>query len=103
MKFATIFTLFFLLAIQNFVTKDKAYHFAAGYVFTHASHSVAVEWTNNEKVIKYGPLIACVMLGVSKELIDKYDSNPKSTFEWLDIAYTFGGGVTVISIDINKR
>ena len=40
---------------------------------------------------------------IPKELVDKYDSNPKSTFEWLDIAYTFGGGVTVISIDINKR
>ena len=50
--------------MQNFVSKDKAYHFAAGYVFTHATNSVAVEWTDNEKVIKYGPLIACIALGV---------------------------------------
>ena len=58
---------------------------------------------DNKKVIKYGPLVACIALGVGKELIDKYDSNPNSTFDWLDIAYTFGGGVTVVSIDINKR
>lgn len=95
--------IFFAITAQNFVSKDKAYHFAAGYVFTHATNSVAVTWTDNEKVIKYGPLIACIALGVGKELVDKYDSDPKSTFEWLDIAYTFGGGVTVISIDINKR
>ena len=41
--------------MQNFVSKDKAYHFAAGYVFTHATNSVAVTWTDNKKVIKYGP------------------------------------------------
>ena len=103
MKLVTIFTLFFLLTVQNFASKDKAYHFAAGYVFTHASHSVATTWTDNKKVIKYGPLVACIALGVGKELVDKYDSDPKSTFEWLDVAYTFGGGVTVISTDINKR
>jgi len=99
----TIALILSLLLMQNFASKDKAYHFAAGYVFTHASHSVAVTWTDNEKVIKYGPLVACIALGVGKELIDKYDSNPNSTFDWLDIAYTFGGGVTVVSIDINKR
>ena len=89
--------------MQNFASKDKAYHFAAGYVFTHASHSVAVTWTDNEKVIKYGPLIACIALGVGKELIDKYDSDPKSTFEWQDMLYTTGGGVTLISFTIGKR
>ncbi len=99
----TVALILSLLLMQNFVSKDKAFHFTAGYVFTHATHSVAVEWTDNEKVIKYGPIIACIALGVGKELVDKYDSDPKSTFEWLDIAYTFGGGVTVISIDINKR
>lgn len=99
----TIALILSLLLMQNFASKDKAFHFAAGYVVTHATHSVAVEWTNNKKVIKYGPLIACIALGVGKELVDKYDSDPKSTFEWLDIAYTFGGGVTFISIDINKR
>ena len=42
-------------------------------------------------------------VSVGKELVDKYDSDPKSKFEWLDIAYTFGGGITLISFTINKR
>ena len=82
---------------------DKAYHFAAGYVVTHAANSMAVQWTDNEKVIKYGPIIACIAVGVGKELVDKYDSDPKSTFELLDIAYTAGGGITLISFTINKK
>ena len=99
----TIALILSLLLIQNLVSKDKAYHFAAGYVFAHATNSVTVTWTDNKKVIKYGPLIACIALGVGKELVDKYDSDPKSTFEWLDIAYTTGGGITLITIDIKKR
>ena len=83
--------------------KDYAYHFAAGYVTAHATRSVIVEYTDNEKLIKFGPLIAAVSIGVAKELKDKYDSNPKSTFEWQDMLYTAGGGVTLISFTINKR
>ena len=83
--------------------KDKAMHFAFGYVTTHAAKSIIPEYTDNKKVIKYGPIIACLAVGVGKELVDKYDSNPKSTFEWLDIAYTTGGGITLITIDIKKR
>ena len=82
--------------------KDYAYHFAAGYLTAHATRSIIVEYTDNEKFIKFGPLIAAISIGVAKELKDKYDSNPKSTFEWLDIAYTAGGGITLITIDINK-
>jgi hypothetical protein len=83
--------------------KDKAMHFAFGYVTAHATNSIILEHTDNKKIIKYGPIIACVAVGIGKELVDKYDSDPKSTFEWLDIAYTAGGGVTLISFTINKR
>jgi uncharacterized membrane protein YjdF len=83
--------------------KDKAMHFAFGYVTTHAAKSIIPEYTDNKKIIKYGPIIMCIAVGVGKELVDKYDSNPKSTFEWLDIAYTAGGGITLITIDIKKK
>lgn len=80
--------------------KDKVFHFGAGYIITHAAYSIIPEYTDNKKVIKYGPIILCLASGVAKELVDKYDSDPKSTFEWADIAYTSGGGFTFISIKI---
>ncbi len=93
-----------LLVVQTPVfRKDYAYHFAAGYITAHATRRIIVEYTDNEKLIKFGPLFAAVSIGVAKELKDKYDSNPKSTFEWQDMLYTTGGGVTLISFTINKR
>jgi len=83
--------------------KDYAYHFAAGYIVAHATKSIIVEHTDNKKLIKFGPLVAAVAIGVAKEVKDKYDSNPKSTFEWQDMIYTAGGGVTLVSFTINKR
>ena len=83
--------------------KDYAMHFAAGYITAHATRSIIVEYTDNKKLIKFGPLVAAITIGVTKELVDKYDSNPKSTFEWQDMMYTAGGGVTLISFTINKR
>jgi len=83
--------------------KDYAMHFAAGYVAAHATRGIIVEYTDNKKLIKFGPLVAAVTLGVTKELVDKYDSDPKSTFEWQDMLYTAGGGITLISFTINKR
>ncbi len=94
----------FLLLIQTPVfKKDYAMHFAAGYITAHAARSVIVEYTDDKKIIKLGPLVAAITIGVTKELVDKYDSNPKSTFEWQDMLYTAGGGVTLISFTINKR
>jgi len=103
MKYLLILTISTLLVVQNYFGKDKAMHFAAGYITSHASNSIIVEYTDNKKVIKYGPVIACIAVGVAKELVDKYDSDPKSTFEWLDIAYTTGGGITFLTIDIGKK
>ncbi len=94
----------FVLLVQTPVfKKDYAYHFAAGYIAAHATKSIIIEHTENKKLIKFGPLIAAVTIGVAKELKDKYDSNPKSTFEWQDMLYTAGGGVTLISFTINKK
>ena len=78
-------------------------HFAAGYITAHAARSVIIEYTDDKRIIKLGPLVAAITIGVTKELVDKYDSNPKSTFEWQDMLYTAGGGVTLISFTINKR
>mgnify|MGYP003109201333 CR=1 FL=1 len=96
----TVYTLFLL---QSFIAKDKIMHFSVGYITSHASSSIIVEYTDNKKLIKYGPILACLVVGVGKELVDKYDSDPKSTFEVLDIAYTVGGGITLLSIDIGKK
>ena len=96
--------IFLVLIVQTPVfKKDYAYHFAAGYITAHATRNVIIEYTDNEKFIKFGPLAAAVTIGVAKELKDKYDSNPKSTFEWQDMLYTAGGGITLISFTINKR
>ena len=83
--------------------KDKAMHFAFGYVTVHAAQSIIPEYTDNKKIIKYGPIIMCLAVSVGKELVDKYDSDPKSTFELADMAYTVGGGITLITIDIKKK
>ena len=93
-----------LMVVQTPVfRKDYAYHFAAGYITAHATRSIIVEYTDNKKFIKFGPLVAAVTIGAAKELVDKYDSNPKSTFEWQDMLYTASGGVTLISFTINKK
>ena len=93
-----------LIMIQTPVfKKDYAYHFAAGYLTAHATRGIIVEYTDNEKLIRFRPLVAAVSIGIAKELRDKYDSNSKSTFEWQDMIYTAGGGVTLISFTINKR
>ena len=84
------------------VRNDYISHFAVGYTSAHLAYTVFPKITNNKKVIKYGPLIFCVALGVAKELSDKYDSNPKTTFEWEDIALTTGGSITLLTIEINK-
>ena len=103
MKNLFYITLFLLLIQAPVFKKDYAYHFAAGYIAAHATKSIIVEHTDNKKLIKFGPLIAAVTIGVAKELKDKYDSNPKSKFEWQDMIYTAGGGVTLISFTINKK
>ena len=48
--------------------KDKAMHFAFGYVTTHAAKSIIPEYTDNKKIIKYGPILACVVLALAKNL-----------------------------------
>ena len=103
MKNLFYITLFLLLIQTPVFKKDYAYHFAAGYIAAHATKSIIVEHTDNKKLIKFGPLIAAVTIGVAKELKDKHDSNPKSTFEWQDMLYTAGGGITLISFTINKK
>ena len=103
MKYLLV-TLLSIMIVQTHVfKKDYAMHFAAGYITAHATRSIIVEYTDNKKLIKFGPLVAAITIGVTKELVDKYDSNPKSTFEWQDMIYTAGGGVTLISFTINKR
>ena len=94
MKYLFISLFVILLSAQSLIKKDKVFHFGAGYVITHAAYSIIPEYTDNKKVIKYGPIILCLASGVAKELVDK------STFEWADIAYTSGGGFTFISIKI---
>ena len=103
MKNLLVIIIALMVMIQPIVRKDKVMHFAVGYVSAHASKSIIIQYTDNKKVIKYGPIITCVALGVAKELIDKYDSNPKTTFEWEDIAFTTGGGITLLSIDIGNK
>ena len=103
MKYFFIIAVLLVVISDPIIKKDKAMHFAFGYVTAHAANSMILEYTDNKKVIKYGPIIACLAVGIGKELVDKYDSNTKSTFEWLDIAYTAGGGITLITIDIKKR
>ena len=103
MKYFLIIAALLIVISDPIIKKDKAMHFSFGYITTHAAKSIIPEYTDNKKIIKYGPIIACIAVGVGKELVDKYDSNPKSTFEWLDIGYTFGGGITLITIDIKKR
>jgi len=103
MKYLLVMLLSIMMVQTPVFKKDYAYHFAAGYITAHATRSIIIEYTDNEKFIKFGPLVAAVTIGVAKELKDKYDSNPKSTFEWQDMLYTAGGGVTLISFTINKR
>jgi len=103
MKYLLVMLLSLMMVQTPVFKKDYAMHFAAGYVTAHAARSIIVEYTDNKKLIKFGPLIAAITIGVTKELVDKYDSNPKSTFEWQDMLYTAGGGVTLISFTINKR
>jgi uncharacterized membrane protein YjdF len=103
MKNLLIITVMLAVMAQSIIQKDKAMHFAVGYVAAHTSKSVILQYTDNKKVIKYGPVVICIALGITKELIDKYDSNPRSTFEWEDIAFTTGGGITLLSIDIGKK
>ena len=103
MKYLLISILSLAMIQTPVFKKDYAYHFAAGYLTAHATRSIIVEYTENEKFIKFGPLVVAVAVGVAKELRDKYDSNPKSTFEWQDMIYTAGGGVTLISFTINKK
>jgi len=103
MKYLLIISLSLIIIQAPVFKKDYAYHFAAGYLTAHATRGIIVEYTDNEKLIKFGPLVAAITIGVAKELKDKYDSNPKSTFEWQDMIYTAGGGVTLISFTINKR
>jgi len=103
MKYLLVITLSLLVVQTPVFKKDYAMHFAAGYVTAHAARSIIVEYTDNKKLIKFGPLVAAITVGVTKELIDKYDSDPKSTFEWQDMLYTTGGGVTLISFTIGKR
>jgi hypothetical protein len=103
MKYLLVVALSLLMVQTPVFKKDYAYHFAAGYVTAHATRSIIIEYTDNEKIIKFGPLIAAVTIGVAKELRDKYDSNSRSTFEWQDMLYTAGGGITLISFTINKR
>ena len=103
MKYLPVVALSLLMVQTPVFKKDYAYHFAAGYVTAHATKGIIIEYTDNEKIIKFGPLIAAMTIGVAKELKDKYDSNPKSTFEWQDMLYTAGGGVTLISFTINKK
>jgi hypothetical protein len=103
MKYFFIITALLVVISDPIIKKDKAMHFAFGYVTAHATNSIILEYIDNKKVIKYGPILTCLAVGVGKELLDKYDSNHKSTFEWLDIGYTLGGGVTLISFTINKR
>jgi len=103
MKYLFVVLLSLMMVQTPVFKKDYAYHFAAGYLTAHATRSIIIEYTDNEKFIKFGPLVAAVTIGVAKELRDKYDSNPKSTFEWQDMLYTAGGGVTLISFTINKK
>ena len=103
MKYFFIVTALLVVISDPIIKKDKAMHFAFGYVTAHATNSMILEYTDNKKVIKYGPILACLAVGIGKELVDKYDSNPRSKFEWLDIAYTAGGGITLISFTINKK
>jgi hypothetical protein len=103
MKYLLVMLLSIIIAQTPVFKKDYAMHFAAGYITAHATRSIIIEYTDNEKFIKFGPLVAAITIGVTKELVDKYDSNPKSTFEWQDMLYTAGGGVTLISFTINKR
>ena len=103
MKYLLIISLSLIIIQAPVFKKDYAMHFAAGYITAHATRGIIVEYTDNEKLIKFGPLVAAITIGVAKELKDKYDSNPKSTFEWQDMIYTAGGGVTLISFTINKR
>lgn len=101
MKYLLITTLAVMLAWEPIIKKDKIMHFGAGYISAHAATNILPEYTDNKKVIKYGPFVACLVIGVTKELVDKYDSNPKSTFEWADIAYTAGGGITFFTISLD--
>ena len=103
MKYLLVAMLSLMIVQTPVFKKDYAMHFAAGYITAHATRSIIVEYTDNEKFIKLGPLVAAITIGVTKELVDKYDSNPKSTFEWQDMLYTAGGGVTLISFIINKK
>jgi hypothetical protein len=103
MKYLLVILLSLMMVQTPVFKKDYAYHFAAGYLTAHATRSIIVEYTDNKKFIKFGPLVAAVSIGIAKELRDKYDSNPKSTFEWQDMIYTASGGVTLISFTINKK
>ena len=103
MKYLPVALLSIMMVQTPVFKKDYAMHFAAGYITAHAARSIIIEYTDNKKFIKFGPLVAAVTIGVAKELVDKYDSNPKSTFEWQDMIYTAGGGVTLVSFTINKR
>ena len=103
MKYLLTISLSLIIIQTPVFKKDYAYHFTAGYLTAHATRGIILEYTDNEKLIKFGPLVAAITIGVAKELKDKYDSNPKSTFEWQDMLYTAGGGVTLISFTINKR
>ena len=103
MKYLLVIILSLTIMQITLPKKDKAMHFAFGYVTTHAAKSIIPEYTDNKKLIKYGPIIMCIAVSVGKELVDKYDSDPKSTFEWADMGYTVGGGITLITIDIKKR
>lgn len=106
MKYIILSLLASFLAVQFYtpiIRNDYISHFAVGYTSTHTAYLILPKITNNKKIIKYGPLVFCVALGVTKELIDKYDSNPKTMFEWEDIAFTTGGGITLLTIEINKN
>ena len=85
--FLTVILLSAVIA-QNYFGKDKIVHFGVGYVAAYTIHDTMLKYTKNEKILKFGPLAVCIGLGVAKELIDHYDSNPKSKFDIFDIAYT---------------
>ena len=72
------------------IKEDKANHFIYGTIITFLSLLVF-----NNIWISFG---ICLTIALFKELLDKYDSNPNSHFDLMDIVWTLIGSIWTILI-----
>ncbi len=79
MKYLLITTLAVMLAWEPIIKKDKIMHFGVGYISAHAATNILPEYTDNKKVIKYAPFVACLVLGGTQELVEQYEHTHKTT------------------------